>query len=91
VIERFFREVAFVEFGSSGTRSERLAAMNRLAYNDVRSDRNTVAVVQALEAILVAQADGHPDAVVKVNTPSPGLHLFKPGVVEPISLYEHRV
>jgi D-galacturonate reductase len=91
VIERFFREVAFVKFATEGTEHERLLRMNALTYNDIRSDRNVVAVVQSLEAILSAQADGHPDAVVKVNTPSPGLHLFKPGVIEPNTLYARRV
>jgi D-galacturonate reductase len=91
VIERFFREVAFVEFGRGGERAERLRAMNALAYNDIRSDRNVVAVVQALEAILAAQAAGHPDAVVKVNSPSPGLHLYQPGVSQPMVLYASRV
>ncbi len=91
-IERFFREVAYVHFGGSGDeRAHRLQQMNALTYNDIRADRNVVAVVQALEAILAAQADGHPDAVVKVNTPSPGLHLFKPGVVETVELYGNRV
>lgn len=91
VIERFFREVALVEFGTAGTREERLREVNALAYNDIRADRNVVAVVQSLEAILAAQAAGHPDAVVKVNTPSPGLHLFKPGIAEPQVLYARRV
>jgi D-galacturonate reductase len=91
VIERFFREVAFVEHGRTGTRSERLQMVNQLSYNDIRADRNTVAVIQSLEAILAAQARGHPDAVVKVNAPSPGLHLFKPGFQIPDTLYSHRV
>jgi predicted dehydrogenase len=91
VIERFFREVAFVEYSNEGSEQERLQRMNALAYNDIRADRNVVAVVQALEALLTAQANGHPDAVVKVNTPSPGLHLYKPGVAEPETLYSRRV
>lgn len=91
VIERFFREVAFVEFGATGNRSERLNQTNALSYNDIRADRNTVAVVQALEAVLKAQADGHPDSVVKVNSPSPGLHLFRPGFIEPVTLYGRHV
>lgn len=91
VIERFFHEVAFVEFGHDGSRQERLQAMNALAYNDIRADRNTVAVVQSLEALLNAQAAGHPDAVVKVNQPSPGLWIYKPGVSEPDCLYECHV
>jgi predicted dehydrogenase len=91
VIERFFHEVAFVEDGDPARRAERLGQMNALSYNDIRADRNTVAVVQALEAILKAQADGHPDSVVKVNNPSPGLHLYKPGVSEPAVLYSRHV
>ncbi len=90
VIERFFREVAFVEFGT-GDRAERLRSMNALAYNDIRADRNVVAVVQALEALLAAQAEGDSDAVVKVNDPTPGLNLFRPGVSESTKIYSHRV
>jgi predicted dehydrogenase len=91
VIERFFREVAFVEFGRAGGRAERLQQMNDLAYNDIRADRNTVAIVQALEALLIAQAEGHPDSVVKVNTPSAGLHLFRPGISQAVPLYQSHV
>ncbi len=91
VIERFFQEVAFVEDGDPAGRSERLKQTNALSYNDIRADRNVVAVVQALEAILQAQAAGDPDAVVMVNDPSPGLWLFKPGVSEPDCLYGRHV
>src|SRR4029077_14517883 len=53
VLERFVRETAFVEFGGSPSeRDERLAEMANLAYNDLAADRQTVAAVQALEAIL---------------------------------------
>src|SRR5207247_5456040 len=59
ILRRYFEEVAFVEFGGpAGRRPERLAAMRALAYNDVSADRNTVAVVQALEAILARHASG---------------------------------
>lgn len=91
VIERFFQEVAYVEFGTRGTRESRLQEVNSFAYNDIRNDRNTVAVIQALEALLTAQAENHPGAVVTVNFPSPGLHLAIPGVSESISLYSNRV
>src|SRR5690242_15575658 len=51
VLARFFEEVAGVEFGGPpASRPERLKAARALAYNDLSADRNTVAVVQALEA-----------------------------------------
>ena len=59
VIERFFREVAFVEYGGhSDQRAERLRQMRALTYNDLSADRNCVAIVQALEAILARAAAG---------------------------------
>ena len=80
IIERFFEEVAFVEFGGppearpSGSRQ-----MRALAYNDLSADRNCVAIVQALEAILARAAAGVPGCVVKVNGPAGGLVLYEPG------------
>jgi predicted dehydrogenase len=92
VIERFVREVATVEFGGSrDRRSERLAAARRLAYNDLSADRQTVAAVQALEAILDQQYQGHPDCVVRVNDRAGGLVLYRPGAIEPVILYEPTV
>lgn len=89
VIERFFREVAFVEHGGpvSG-RAERLAQTRALAYNDLNADRNCVAIVQALEAILARHAAGYPNCVVKVNGPRGGLVLYEPGSAEALVLYE---
>src|SRR5262249_48821913 len=52
---------------------------------------NTVAVVQALEAILQRHARGQPGSVVEVNTPQGGLVLRAPGQVEPDILYPGRV
>ncbi len=86
ILERFFEEVAFVEFGP-GARPERLQAMQALRYNDVAADRNTVAVVQAMEAILHEHAQGRPGAVVEVNGTAGGLVLRLPGVAEPRILY----
>src|SRR5262249_58355537 len=61
VLQRFFEEVAFVEFGGPpAERAARLERQRALTYNDVSADRNTVAVVQALEAILQRQAPGQP-------------------------------
>jgi predicted dehydrogenase len=88
VIERFFREVAAVEFGGpSSERSERLKAARALTYNDLSADRNCVAIVQAMEAILTAHAAGNPGGVVRVNTAAGGLSLFLPGIAEPRILY----
>ena len=92
IIERFFREVAFVEFGGPAEgRPERLKQMRSLTYNDLSADRNCVAVVQGLEAILARAAVGKPGCLVKVNGPAGGLALYEPGVAEPLVLYEGRV
>jgi hypothetical protein len=90
VIQRFFEEVAHVEFGGpQELRDDRLQAMRALPYNDVAADRNTVAIVQALEALLQHQAKGHPGGQVEVNHPKHGggLVLRLPGQVDPIVLY----
>ncbi len=92
VIERFFQEVAFVEHGGPPEqRSDRLKQMQSLTYNDITADRNCVAIVQALEAILARAATGSPGCVVKVNTASGGLVLYEPGNPTPLVLYEGRV
>jgi D-galacturonate reductase len=92
VIERFFREVAQVEFGGDeGDRAARLATARGLAYNDLAADRQVVAAVQALEAVLEEAAAGRPDAVVRVNGPQGGLVLERPGSSETRVLYEPRV
>jgi predicted dehydrogenase len=92
VIERFFHEVAYVEYGGPPSeRAKRLRQMQDLTYNDLSADRNCVAIVQALEAILRAQADGHPGAVVKVNEPQGGLVIYRPGVASPDVLYAANV
>src|SRR5947209_2299606 len=80
ILRRLFEEVAFVEFGGPpALRAERLEEMRALTYNDVSADRNPVAVVQALEAILQAHAAGHPGSMVEVNGPAGGLALYRPG------------
>jgi predicted dehydrogenase len=92
VIERFFTEVAFVEFGGPPDgRAARLHQMRALAYNDLSADRNCVATVQALEAILGRAVAGVPGCVVRVNGPAGGLVLFEPGNAAPLVLYEGRV
>lgn len=92
VIERFMREVAEVEWGGQPEqRDQRLEHARTLEYNDLSSDRQTVAAVQALEAILQQQAEGHPDCVVRVNGPHGGLVLYRPGSVDFQVLYSDRV
>jgi predicted dehydrogenase len=76
ILERFFEEVARVEFGGPASeRPLRLEQARAFAYNDLSADRNTVAVVQALEALLREQAGGRPACVVEVNTHDTGLVL----------------
>jgi predicted dehydrogenase len=92
VLRRFIEEVAFVEFaGPPALRSERLERMRALTYNDLSADRNTVAVVQALEAILERHARGQPGSVVDVNGEQGGLVLQSAGEAEPAVLYPKRV
>jgi D-galacturonate reductase len=91
-IRRFFEEVAFVEYGGpSSARSERLEKMRALAYNDVSADRNTVAIVQALEAILARHAAGEPGSMVEVNGSKTGLILHSFRRPEFTVLYSERV
>jgi predicted dehydrogenase len=91
-IERFFREVAYVEFGGPADgRTDRLQEMRRLTYNDLTADRNVVAAVQAVEAILRAQAAGKPGSVVTVNGPRGGLVQSFPGESAVEILYAHPV
>lgn len=90
VLEQFVREVAHVEFGA-GDRKQRLEQMQALAYNDLSADRQTVAAVMAMEAILARHAAGAPDCVVHVNTPRAGLELFAPGSAAGEVIYEPRV
>lgn len=55
-IERFFEEVAVVEFGGPPSeRESRLQAMRQLDYNDLSADRNVVTAIQACEEILAGR------------------------------------
>ena len=92
VLERFIREVARVEWGGPASeRAQRLQAARSLCYNDLAADRQVVAAVQALEAILAHAASGQPDGVVRVNDKAGGLALYLPGRAEPKVLYSGRV
>jgi D-galacturonate reductase len=89
VIERFVREVAYLEYGGDEeNRADRLEALRLLAYNDLTADRQVVAAVQALEALLARAADGEPDCVVRVNTDEGGLVLYRPGQTKADVLYD---
>ncbi len=92
VLERFVRELATVEFGGpESQRPGRLAQARGLSYNDLAADRQTVAAVQAMEAILARHAAGQPNCVVEVDHPEGGLVLFEPGSVKREVLYSGRV
>jgi D-galacturonate reductase len=92
ILERFFEEVAFVEFGGAAEqRPARLEAMRALAYNDMTSDRNVVASVQAIEAILNEHVGGRPGASCIVNGPAGGLVLSTPGSEQSRVLYLNKV
>jgi len=92
VLERFVREVATVEFGGpAGEKPSRLEAARKLAYNDISADRQVVAAVQAMEAILAKHVAGTPNCVVEVDHPHGGLVLLAPGRAEPEVLYAGRV
>ena len=79
VLRRFVEEVAYVEFGGdASTRDDRLEATRALAYNDLAADRQVVAAIQAMEAILARAAAGEPDGVVRIET-SGRMALHIPG------------
>ncbi|MCS6976695.1 MAG: Gfo/Idh/MocA family oxidoreductase [Gemmatales bacterium] len=86
-IQRFFEEVAEVEFGGPPSeRDQRLERVRGLHYNDLSADWNTVATVHALEAILRHHAEGRPGGVVRIGGGRMTLQLPGSGHVE--TLYE---
>jgi hypothetical protein len=92
VIERFVRESAFVEWGGAPSeRDARLNKMRALSYNDLSADRQVVAAVQAMEAILARHVAGIPNCVVHVNEPAGGLVLYAPGRERGEVLYDRKV
>jgi D-galacturonate reductase len=92
VIRRFFAEVAYAEFGGPPEgRSARLEEMRGRTYDDLSADRNTVAVVQSLEAILSHHAQNRPGGQVLVNGPDGGLVLLLPGDPRREVLYNGRI
>ncbi len=92
ILRRFFEEAAYVEFGGPpAEQTNRLQQMHALSYNDISADWNTVAVVQAMEAILERHARGQPGGVAEVNGPLGGLVLRFPGQADPVILYPAHV
>ena len=88
VLERFARELGYVKFGGTANDlSGRLKQVQSLAYNDLSAEWQTVAAVQALEAILERQAAGEPDCVVRVDPKAGGLTLYRPGHATPVVLH----
>lgn len=89
VLRRFVEEVAYVEFGGAAERRcDRVEEMRALRYNDLAADRQVVAAVQAMEAILAHAAEGAPDGVARIS-PDGTLTLHLPGRPEPIVLYSN--
>jgi D-galacturonate reductase len=92
VLERFVRELAQVEFGGPpAERDERLARARLLTYNDLSADRQVVAAVEAMEAILARHAAGTPNCVVEVSGHQGGLVLRTPGSDKRETLYAGKV
>ena len=80
VIERFVRELAMVEYGGViKERSSRLQQARALSYNDLSADRQVVAAVQAMEAVLDQRSRVNQDCIVRVNDPNGGLVLYSAG------------
>jgi predicted dehydrogenase len=89
VLTRFFHEIATVEQGGPPeNRAKRLAEAQKLNYNDLTADRQVVAAVEALEAILARCAAGQPNPVALVNHEAGGLVLLTPGSDTVEILYE---
>jgi D-galacturonate reductase len=87
VLRRFVEEVAYVEFGGAAERrGDRVAEMRALRYNDLAADRQVVAAIQAMEAILASAAEGMPDGVARISVDG-DMTLHLPGRPEPIVLY----
>jgi hypothetical protein len=81
-----------VEFGGPpSNRDRRLEQMRALAYNDLSADRNTVAVVQALEVILDHSAKGKPNGIVESGQSGDGLVFRLPGQEASQVLYQGSV
>ena len=91
-IERILHEVAFVEHGGPDSgRESRYRTVSAMTYNDIRAERNCVAVVQALEAILSDAAIGKHGSVGFVNHDLGGLVLCRSGSSDAKVCYRNQV
>ena len=92
VIHRFMEDLAHLEFGGpESRRQDRLMALREQPWCDLSAERNTVAIVQAMEAILKYHAAGLPGACAFINTPEGGITLKFPGSTEHQILYSKKV
>ena len=92
VLEQFAGEVAFVKNAADpADQALRLKEIQALNYNDISADRQTVATVQAMEAILEEHAGGNPNCIVNVNDPQGGLVMYSPGASAGKVLYDGQV
>jgi hypothetical protein len=66
----------------------RLTDVRAMGHAALESDRNVVAIVQSMEALLVAHAGGKPGGIVVVNGDAGGLVMHLPGSDEPVILYQ---
>lgn len=92
VIERFLVECSMVaQAASAEEKSLRLGEVRSMGHGALESDRNVVAIVQAMEALLAAHAEGNPGGVVVVNGAAGGLVMHLPGTLAPIVLHQPSV
>jgi len=92
VINKFLEDLAHLEFGGPESQKiNRLQSLRGQSWCDLSADRNTVAIVQAMEAILDCHAQGVPGACALINTPEGGISMKFPGSSEKRVLYSNRV
>ena len=84
VIERFVREVATRRVRRPAVRASASVSPRRgsSAYNDLAADRQVVAAVQAMEAILDHAYRGQPDCVARYDAKRGVLTLHVPEAVQ---------
>lgn len=91
-IQKFIEDLAYLEYGGiQRDRNLRLRFLQKQTWCDISGERNTVAIVQAMEAILDAHANGHPGGVATFNDPAGGLVLRFPGSKETRILYAGQI
>ena len=87
-VARFFEEVAEAEFGGPpDSRGVRVLALRNLAHNDLSADGQTVAAVEALEAILAERVAGR---IAHAALDAGQLLLWRQGETVPVRLSSDR-